>query len=84
MLKQQLALHNAMAGKEPKGRLRYFEYIVLVHPEDRMEERESTYLAKEGKILQANQQCAEASIIADLPEELKTIAHRVEVGVRPF
>jgi hypothetical protein len=84
MLKDKLALHRAMAGEEPKGQLQYYEYVVLVHPEKNMLDRESTYVALEGKILQVNQQCAEAAIIAQLSDDLKKIAHRVEVGVRPF
>lgn len=32
MLEDKLALLDAMAGKEPTGRLQVYDYIVLVHP----------------------------------------------------
>lgn len=84
MLNDQLALIDALAGKEPKGRLRMFEYIVLIHPHKDSMKRDSTRLHDSGRILQVNEQCANAAVIAKLPQDLKDIPDRVEVGLRPF
>ena len=68
----------------PTGKLRLFEYHVLIHPPKAMEQREPTTLHKEGRILQKNEQCAMAAIISQLPDDLKENHDCVEVGLRPF